>query len=151
MNVDIASMAKSAIFSAAVVAVSGVQRINELSIPLLGVPLTAVTMAAAGAICAFAWPRAETSRPRLFAIALASTLVGAACVTVIPTWLHTEWPKELQAPLAFLFGLLSPWVVPAVRTAIPSFVKGLGNLIYKTVSGKVEAISDAPTADKSDV
>ncbi len=116
--------------------------INDFSVPLLGVPLTVITMSAAGAMCAFAWPKAEASRAKLFAVTIASTFVGAACVSVIPQLFGRDWPRELQGPLAFLFGLLAPWVVPAVRTAVPSFVKGLGNMIIRMVGGKVAAVQD---------
>lgn len=119
---------------------------NGISVPLIGVPLTAVTMAAAGAMCAFAWPRAETSRSRLFGVTLASTFVGASCVGVIPHLFGAAWPKELQAPLAFLFGLLAPWVVPAFRGAIPALFKGLSEMIIRMVGGKLP-LANRPEAE----
>lgn len=126
---------QAALFSGAVVTATS-PGLNDLTVPLLGVPLTALTMACAGAICAFAWPKTETNRLRLFGVTLASTFIGAACVSVIPHLFGQDWPKETQAPLAFLFGLIAPWVVPAMRGAIPAFVQGLSAMIIRMVGGK---------------
>lgn len=111
--------------------------LNDISVPLVGVSLTSLTMAAVGSACAFAWAPTETSRGKLFFVAAASTIVGATAVRVIPHLFHQEWPTELQPPLAFLFGLLAPWVVPAFKNAIPAFFKGLSNLLIRMVGGRL--------------
>ncbi len=144
---DLAVLAKVGTLSLTVVAASVFGGINSITVPLIGVPLTAVTMAAAGAMCAFAWPRAESNRSRLFGVTLASTFVAAASVSVIPHAFHMEWPSNLQAPLAFIFGLLAPWVVPAVRVLIPSFFQGLANLLLRMVGAKVGGPQDESIDD----
>jgi len=112
--------------------------INNITVPFLGVPLTAFTMAAIGSACAFAWSQATASRGQLFFVHIASTIVGATSVRVIPHLFHLDWPLELQPPLAFLFGLMAPWVVPAFRKAVPSFFKGTSDMLVKMVGQKVD-------------
>lgn len=107
--------------------------LNDLSVPLLGVPLTVITMSAAGAACAFAWPQGESSRAKLFGVFAASTFVGASCVSVIPHLFGLAWPRELQGALALLFGMLAPWAVPAARSALPLFFRGVANTIVRSV------------------
>lgn len=139
-----AIIAKYLFASTVLVASSAVPGINQVSVPFLGVPLTAITMAAAGSACAFAWPQGETSRAKLFGVAIASTFVGAACVSIIPQLFGREWPRELQPPLAFVFGLMAPWVVPAFKGAIPAFFKGLSAMLVRMVAGKVESDNYTP-------
>lgn len=112
--------------------------INDISIPLVGVPLTAITMSAAGAACSFAWPQNQRkiTRGRLFFIAIVSTVAGASAVSVIPEMVGHPWPKELQPPLAFFFGLIAPWALPAIKTVIPTFFRGLGAVLVRMVTGK---------------
>lgn len=112
--------------------------INQISVPLLGAPLTAVTMAAAGVACSFAWPQSkESTRGRLFFIALASTIAGASAVSVVPQWLGMAWPRELQPPLAFFFGMVAPRVIPATFPLIPTFFKALSNTLVRMMASKV--------------
>jgi hypothetical protein len=113
--------------------------INDISIPLVGVPLTAITMSAAGAACSFAWPHShKTTRGKLFLIALASTIAGASAASVFPEIFGRHWPKELQAPLAFFFGMLAPWVIPAIRSILPTFFRALAAVLVRMFAGKIE-------------
>lgn len=136
---------------AAVTATTTVPHINDISVPLLGVPLTAIGMSALGVACAFAWSKRPVSRSELFFVSFASTLVGAVMVSVIPylvgLWngnADYAWPKELQPPLALLFGLLTPWIVPAFKRAIPAFFTGLADTIVRAAGRKVERDSEPP-------
>lgn len=125
------------VLSLTLITASATPGINEISVPLVGVPLTAITMAAAGAACSFAWPQPrKITRGRLFFIAIVSTMAGASAVSVIPEMLGKEWPRELQPPLAFFFGLIAPWALPAIKTVIPSFFRGVGSVLVRMVTGK---------------
>lgn len=126
-----------------VTAVTVTHGFNDISVPLLGVPITAITMAGAGAAFAFAWTQAESTRAKMFGVWCASTFVGAACVSVLPHLFHEDWPKELQPPLALLFGMLAPWAVPAARAALPALFTGLANTIVRTASAKADAVGKA--------
>jgi hypothetical protein len=113
--------------------------INDISVPVVGTSLTAITMSALGVSCSYAWPTGETKRGRFFLVVIACTFIGATAVTVIPQWLTGhQWPRELQPPLAFLFGLLAPWVVPALRTVIPALFKGVAAMIVRIYVGKID-------------
>ena len=131
--------AKAIVGSIAIASASTFPGFNSVSVPFIGVPLTALTMAAAGAVCSFAWSTGTNSRARLFVVATASTFVGAACVSVIPHLFGKTWPAELHGPLAFVFGLLAQWVVPATRGAIPTFFKGLAVMLVRMVGGKIDS------------
>lgn len=142
MSTDQAIVAVAKVGLVFVAAATVAPSFNSLSVPLIGVPLSALAMAGVGAAFSFAWSPGHSSRGKLFFVAAASTVVGAACVSVIPHLLHLDWPVELQPPLAFLFGLLAPWVVPAMRGAIPALFKGLANLIVRMVGQKIDSTGD---------
>ena len=137
-------IAVKALSSAAMLAVaSSVPGINAWSVPLFGVPLTAITMAGFGAMCSFAWQHGETTRGRLFVIAAASTFVGACSVSVIPELIFgVVVPQNMQPPLAFLCGLVAPWIVPAAKGAIPAFFKGLSAMFIRMMAAKVGSNSE---------
>ncbi len=131
-------IAKELFVGTAVVASAAMPTINDVTVPLLGVPVAAFMMALLGASFSFAWSSVETSRGKLIFVVLASAFVGATAVGVIPHLVglyynnpNYNWPRELQPPLAFLFGLVSPWIVPAFKSAAPTFLNGLGNLILR--------------------
>lgn len=127
---------KAFLSSALMVGAGSTYDFNGVTLPLIGVPLTAVVMAGAGAVCAFAWPREATTRATLFSTVAASTLIGSACASIAPQLLDMQWPATLQAPLAFMLGLITPWVIPPLQSAIPSIVSGLRSAIVRMMGGK---------------
>lgn len=100
----------------------------DSSIPLFGVPLTAIGMAAAGATMSFAFGQAEKSRRRLFGVAIAGTFAGACGVTVVPAFLGLEWVSPVvQPPLAFFLAFFSRWIIPLLVDVLPSVIRRLFN------------------------
>jgi hypothetical protein len=118
--------------------------VNFVSQAFGGIPLTALFMACAGALCSIAWAQGEISRGRLIATTTASTFVAAACVSVIPEALGREWPHSTQSPLALLFGLGIPWVVPALKGAIPTFFRALSEMIVRIMQDKISLGANQP-------
>jgi len=127
---------KALLSSVLMVGVGSTYDFNGVTVPLTGVPLTAVIMAGAGAVCAFAWPREATTRVMLFSTVAASTLVGSTAASIVPQLFGMEWPEPLQAPLAFMLGLITPWVIPPLQNAIPSIVAGLKSALIRLAGGK---------------
>lgn len=138
MMTDGSIVLAKAIFTSTAMAAAAIS-INDISVPVIGTSLTAITMSALGVSCSYAWPTGETKRGRFFLVVIASTIAVAAGVTVIPQWLLGEqWPRDIQPPLAFFFGMLAPWVIPAMRTVIPSLFKGLATMIVRLYLGKTD-------------
>ena len=129
---------KMYLYSAITATVGSNYDFNGMSVPLFGVPVSALVMAGAGAICAFAWPRDQTTRVNMYLTIIASAFTGAVCVSVIPALLHESWPEPLQPPLAFIFGLIIPWVMPAIRDGLPSLMSGLKSALIRLAGGKIE-------------
>ena len=110
--------------SAASVATAVGAGINGWSIPLFGVPLTVVAMAAAGATISFAYGEPVRSRRKLFTLAAANTFVAAIAVAVIPQALGWEWvDARLQPPLAGLVAIGARWFVPQFINLVPEMLR----------------------------
>ncbi len=105
--------------------------LNDVTIAFIGVPLTAISMAALGAAMSYAFDAGEKNRRRLFAITAASTVFGAACVTVVPEVFSWEMTKVAQGPLAFIFALFARWIIPALRGALPAMAQAIASIFNR--------------------
>lgn len=98
--------------------------VNDISIPLLGVPLTVIGMAAAGAYLSFAYGKPERNRKKLYGLAVANTFLACVCVAVLPQAFGWEWTvPRLEAPLAGLFAFGARWFIPAFVESIPAWIQ----------------------------
>lgn len=106
------------------VAVAATTGINGWSIPLFGVPLTVLAMAAGGATISFAYGEPVKSRKRLFTLAVANTFIAAISVAVVPEAFGWEWVNEkLEPPLAGLVAVGARWFVPQFISLVPEVLK----------------------------
>lgn len=105
--------------------------LNDVSLALLGIPITAVGMAAAGAVMSYAFGTSERSRKKLFFVAIASTIFGAAMVTLLPALFGWELKEEAQPPMAFVCALFSRWMVPAIKGALPAMANAAASIFNK--------------------
>lgn len=97
---------------------------NDLSTPLMGVPLTVLATAAGGAFASFAYGGTEKSRARLFFLALANTYLGAVGVAVIPSFLGWQWVTPvMQPPLAGLLAFFARWSIPLFIEQAPQWIR----------------------------
>lgn len=98
--------------------------------PLLGVPVTVIGTAAAGAFASFAYGATETSRRRLFALAFTNTFIGALSVAVFPAWLGWQWMTPvLQPPVAGLLAFIARWAIPLIVELAPQWIRNwIGSL-----------------------
>lgn len=120
------------------VGIAATTGINGWSIPLFGVPITVLAMAAGGATIAFAYGEPVKSRKRLFTLAVANTFIAAISVAVVPEAFGWEWVSDkLEPPLAGLVAVASRWVVPSFIELVPEVLRKLFRLekYDKTYSG----------------
>lgn len=104
--------------------VSGYGVFNNLSMPFLGVPLTVIGMAAAGAYLSFAYGKPEPNRKKLYGLAIANTFLACVSVAVLPRMLGWDWAvPKIEAPLAGFFAFGSRWFIPAFIESVPEFVR----------------------------
>ena len=97
--------------------------LNNVSVPLLGVPLTVIGMAAAGAYLSFAYGKPEKNRKKLYGLAVANTFLACVAVAVLPKALGWEWTvPKIEAPLAGLFAFGARWFIPAFVESIPEWI-----------------------------
>jgi hypothetical protein len=123
--------------------------VNDLSIPLFGVPLTVIGMAAAGAYLSFAYGKPEKDRKKLYLLALANTFLACVCVAVLPSALGWECANHrIEAPLSGLFAFGARWWVPAFIESIPQWIQRILKIgDYKDIQ-KEEKNEDITTESK---
>lgn len=98
--------------------------VNDWSMPLFGVPLTVIGMAAAGAWLSYAYGKPEPNRKKLYTMAVANTFVATVCVAVLPVWLGWEWTNSrIEAPLAGLFAFSARFAIQPAIDLIPALLR----------------------------
>lgn len=103
---------------------AGSSVINQWSVPLFGVPLTAIGMAAFGAYLSFAYTKPEKNVKKLIGLWAANTFLAVVCVAILPSWFGWEWANSrLEAPLAGLFAFSARYVAPQFIETIPEFLR----------------------------
>jgi hypothetical protein len=97
---------------------------NDITIPLFGVKLTVISMAAAGALVSFAYGKRVESRKMLYTLAAANTFIGSVAAAILPAALGWDWVKpELTPALAAVIAIAARWVVPAAIDLVPEFLR----------------------------
>lgn len=124
-------------------ATSGSQIVfNDISIPLFGVPLTVITMAAGGALASFAYGEPITSRKKLYILAAVNTFLASVAVGVFPTMLGWAWASpKIAPPLAALIAALCRFAVPAIVEMVPELLRKIFRLDKKEKEIKDEEVS----------
>ena len=97
---------------------------NDLSTPVLGVPLTVLGTGAGGAFASYAYGSPEKSRAKLFMTVIANTFLAAAGVAVIPKFFGWTWVTPVvQPPLAGLLAFFARWAIPMSIELAPGWLK----------------------------
>lgn len=110
--------------SAGAVSVSLIDEINNIIIPFIGVPVTVVTMAAAGAGVSFIHGDREPDTPKMFKQILANTFVSLLLIVIVPKMFSMHWVEPgITPPLAALVAWGSRWAIPATIKRFPDIVK----------------------------
>lgn len=116
-----------ALSGSAVVVTAGANALgawNDWSLPLLGVPLTVIMVAAFGAFVSNAYQTERLPPKKLYLFALTNTFLASVCVAVLPGMMGWEWVNDqVRAPLAGMIAFGAQWWVPAVLNAIPAFLR----------------------------
>lgn len=117
------------ITSATSLATAAAAGFNGWSIPLFGVPLTVIAMAAAGATISFAYGEPVRSRRKLFTAAIANTFLASIVVAVLPKAFGWDWvDPRLEPPFAGLVAVGARWFVPQFISLIPEVLRKLFRL-----------------------
>ncbi len=115
--------------------------LNTLPVPMFGVPLTVMCMAAFGSFSSFAYGQPEGSRKRLFTLAIVNTFLATIAVVVIPAWFGWTWvTPEIIGPVAAALGFLARFVIPPAIEAIPATIRGIFELIPQQVRERMSKL-----------
>lgn len=97
---------------------------NDISIPLFGVRVTVIMMAAGGAFASFAYGDPVKPRSKLYTLAAVNTFLAAIVVAVFPPMLGWQWSSpKIEPPLAALVAIGARWIVPAAITMVPELLR----------------------------
>lgn len=96
--------------------------VNNVTVPLFGVPLTVLAMAAAGAMVGSGYTDPVESRKKLYTLTLANTIFAAWFVVLIPAWQGWSILPIALPPLAGVIAAVNCILIPAAFKRLPSFV-----------------------------
>lgn len=113
-------------------ALGGYATLNDVSVPLFGVRVTVIMMAAGGAFASFAYGDPVKPRSKLYLLALVNTFISAIVVAVFPSMMGWEWSTpKIEPPLAALVALGARWFVPSTIALIPELLRKIFRLDKK--------------------
>lgn len=111
------------------VGLSAIDKLSAVIIPFFGVPLTVVTMAAAGAAVSFIHGDKEPDTSAVFKQAIGNAFLALLLVVVVPRMFHMSWVEPgITPPLAALVAWANRWAVPATIKMMPDIVRRLFKL-----------------------
>lgn len=97
---------------------------NDWSVPLFGVRVTVIMMAAGGAFASFAYGDPVRPRSKLYTLAAVNTFLASVLVAVVPAMMGWQWSTpKLEPPLAALVAIGCRWIVPQAILMIPEFLR----------------------------
>ena len=103
--------------------------INNLTIPLLGVPLTVVVIAVGGALASFAYGEPAKNRKTLYTLAAVNAFLASLLIAVLPQAMGWAWASPKMEPaLAGLTAALLRFVVPPLISLVPDIIKKIFKL-----------------------
>lgn len=115
--------------------------INELSVPLFGVPFTVITMATGGALISFAYGEKVKPRKKMYMLAGANAFIATVAVAVLPPALGWSWSSpKIEPALAAGFAIVARWIIPPIIEMVPEIVRKIFKL-----PPKVKEIEDEST------
>lgn len=102
---------------------------NQWTLPLLGVPLTVVMVAAFGAFLSNAYHTERLPPKKLYFYAATNTFLASISAAVVPKMMGWDWvTPQLEAPLAGMMAFAAQWWVPTVLDLIPEMLRKLFRL-----------------------
>lgn len=119
----------SGAIAAGTITTTGLGMWNQWSLPLLGVPLTVVMVAAFGAFLSNAYHTERLPPRQLYFYAVTNTFLASISVAVIPKMMGWEWATpQIEAPLAGMMAFAAQWWVPAALSIVPEFLRKIFRL-----------------------
>lgn len=106
-----------------------VASLNQISVPLLGVPLTVVTMAIGGALASFGYGEKVESKKKMYTMAGINAFIATICVTVLPGALDWDWVSpKVEPALAAMIAVGARFVMPQLIEMVPKIIKRIFKL-----------------------
>jgi fatty acid desaturase len=114
--------------------------INELSVPLFGVPFTVITMATGGALISFAYGVKVKPRKKMYMLAGANAFVATVLVAVLPAAMGWAWSSpKIEPALAACFAIAARWVIPPLIEMVPEIIRKIFKLPPKVKESEDES------------
>lgn len=118
--------------------------LNTILIPFFGVPMTVVTMAAAGAGVSFIHGDKEPDIRKMFKQIAANTFLSLLLVVIIPKMFSMTWVEPgITPPIAALVAWGSRWAIPNTIKLMPDIVKRVFKLKEYKDGGDGEGFSSS--------
>ena len=103
--------------------------INNITVPLFGVPLTVVVIAIGGALASFAYGEPAKNRKTLYTMAAVNAFLATLLVAVLPKAMGWQWAiPKIEPAMAGLIAALLRFAVPAFISLIPDIIKKIFKL-----------------------
>ena len=98
--------------------------LNDVSVPLFGVPLTVIAMAVAGTYLSASQGKPEKKGAKMYSKHLGYMFMSVVTVSILPNVLGWEWAvPRLEGPIAGALAFSARYWVPATLELIPEIVK----------------------------
>lgn len=98
---------------------------NEITTPIIGVPVTVVGSAALGALLSLNYKDPEESRSRLFGGSIVATILGSVAVAIAQHGVGWKWVAVIPGPMAvaisFVLRLMMPTLIHRTKDIIKKF------------------------------
>ena len=126
---------------------------NDLTTPVIGVPMTVIGLAAFGAFLGQARDEPEKNRKKMYWLYAGNVFMSVVCVAILPHFFGWDWvDSRLEGPLAGLFAYASKVWIPAFLNALPdTFTKVLPEMFNKIMKlGEYKEDPNAKAMAKKD-
>lgn len=105
----------------------GMGPLDAFSLSLFNVPVNVIFLAFLGAALSNAYsddPPSALSKPKLYVILLANTLISTACVAVLPQALGWSWyNSKIEGSVAFLLAMSARFAIPLLIKTFPEILR----------------------------
>lgn len=99
-------------------------------VPMWGTGPASFVLGAIGAAMSYGWDKKrEDTGLSLVVKSVLVTLFAVALVVVVPDLFNWNLMPRSEPPLTFIIALYGRHIYPALRSAIPNIVRGLGNAL----------------------
>jgi len=103
--------------------------LNDVSVPLFGVPMTVIAMAAAATYLSASQAKPEKKNATFYLKHLGYLFMSVVSVSIVPQLLGWDWVvPRLEGPIAGALAFSARYWIPATLELIPEIIKKLFKL-----------------------